>query len=222
MHAQQVVLVRQTWERVKPHADAVADIFYARLFELDPTLRLFFKADMRAQGRKLTSTIGLAVASLDRLEEVLPAVRQLGRRHACFGVRDEHYATVGAALLDTLDAGLKDAFTPEVKAAWSALYSGVATEMKRGAGDPRPLEPSVMMKQHETGSPGTASRRLVGRVVEIDRHRERAHRMRARYLNRIARRSLRAILRWSRQRVIGMQARRESTVLRPFEVTTHD
>lgn len=236
MRTQQVALVRQTWDQVKSHADTVADTFYARLFEMDPTLRFLFKGDMRTQGRTLTSTIALAVASLDRFEGLLPAVRELGRRHAGYGVRDEHYATVGAALLDTLEAGLKDAFTPDVKAAWSAMYSAIAAAMKQGARGLHSLDPAnsaaaeacsdretaAMIKQLENKSPRDTRGWLVTSSVELDRHMERAHRLRARYLRRIAKLFLGAFLRWGRQRAIGMDAGRKTTVLVPFGATTHD
>jgi hemoglobin-like flavoprotein len=87
---------------------------------------------MREQGKMLMTTIGVAVNSLDRLETILPAVQDLGRRHVSYGVRDEHYNTVGAALLWTLEQGLGENFTDEVKDAWTTVY-GVLAETMRGA-----------------------------------------------------------------------------------------
>ena len=133
MTPQQITLVKRTWLQVKPQAEQVADAFYKRLFELDPSLRALFKSDMRAQGRKLTGVINLAVSQLERLDTLIPAVHELGRRHATYGVEERHYATVGAALLDTLAARLKAAFTPEVKTAWAATYAVLADTMKTGA-----------------------------------------------------------------------------------------
>lgn len=133
MTPQQISLVKQTWQQVAPQADAVAELFYARLFELDPALRALFKKDMRTQGRMVTSVITLAVAQLDRLDKLVPVVRGLGQRHATYGVQERDYATVGAALLDTLAAGLKAAFTPEVKEAWTATYTLLADTMKAGS-----------------------------------------------------------------------------------------
>jgi hemoglobin-like flavoprotein len=127
-------LVQTTWAQVAGKAPTVAALFYARLFELDPSLRpMFAHADMREQGRKLTTMLAVAVKSLDRLHDLIPAVEALGRRHAGSGVRDEHYATVGRALLDTLARGLGADFTPEVRAAWSTTYDTLAGVMRRAA-----------------------------------------------------------------------------------------
>src|SRR6476619_5073624 len=99
-------LVQQSFAQVAPIADVAAELFYGRLFELDPSLKPMFRSDMKDQGRKLMQMLAVVVKGLDRLEEILPAVHQLGRRHADYGVRDEDYDTVGAALLWTLEKGL--------------------------------------------------------------------------------------------------------------------
>jgi hemoglobin-like flavoprotein len=126
-------LVQSTFLRVAPIAEPAAAMFYTRLFELDPALRPLFTGDMKAQGVKLMRMIGMAVAGLDRLEELVPTVRQLGIRHSSYGVRDEHYDTVAAALLWTLEQGLGDAFTPEARDAWVAVYGVLASTMKTAA-----------------------------------------------------------------------------------------
>jgi hemoglobin-like flavoprotein len=77
--------------------------------------------------------IGAAVGMLDRPDALLPVLRQLGARHAGYGVVDTHYATVGAALLLTLEQGLGDAFTPETRAAWADLYAVISRTMQQGA-----------------------------------------------------------------------------------------
>lgn len=131
----EIALVKDSFRKLAPIADQAAALFYARLFELDPSLRALFHGDMAEQGRKLMHMIGLAVGGLDRLEELVPAVRQLGLRHAAYHVRDEHYETVGEALLWTLGRGLGPAFTPELQAAWAKTYWTLAETMKAGARD---------------------------------------------------------------------------------------
>jgi hemoglobin-like flavoprotein len=129
MTPEQIELVQSTWDAVKPDADTVAELFYQRLFELDPSLKPLFKGDMKEQGKKLMATLNLAVASLTKLEEILPAVQALGRRHVEYGVPDESYQTVGQALLDTLAKGLGEAFTDDVKEAWTQTYVTLSTVM---------------------------------------------------------------------------------------------
>lgn len=124
-------LVQKTFGMVAPQAAAA--LFYARLFQLDPSLKALFKGDMTAQGRKLMAMIATAVNGLDRPDQLLPAVRNLGVRHVGYGVTDEHYDTVGAALLWTLERGLGAEFTSEVKEAWTVVYTLLATTMKTAA-----------------------------------------------------------------------------------------
>jgi len=108
-------------------------LFYGRLLEMDPSLKPMFRGDIKEQGRKLMQMLAFAVKGLDRLHEIVPAVREMGRRHAGYGVRDEHYDTVAGALLWTLEKGLGEAFTPEVKSAWVSVYTLLAGTMKSGA-----------------------------------------------------------------------------------------
>ena len=126
-------LVQQTFGLVVPIADKAATLFYGRLFELDPTLKALFKGDMREQGKKLMQMIGLAVSELDALDELVPMVEALGRRHAGYGVKDADYDTVASALLWTLEQGLGAAFTPEVRSAWTTVYLLLASTMKSAA-----------------------------------------------------------------------------------------
>ena len=126
-------LVQNSWQQVLPIRDLAAELFYGKLFELDPTLKPMFKGDMKAQGGKLMTMIGVAVSNLDRPETLLPVLRGLGARHGAYGVKDHHYDTVAAALLDTLQRGLGEAFTPEVKRAWIEIYGVMAGAMKEAA-----------------------------------------------------------------------------------------
>jgi hemoglobin-like flavoprotein len=135
MTPNQQELVRSTWAQVVPIADTAASLFYERLFTLDPSLRrLFRRTDMEAQRRNLVQTLAVVVKGIDDLERLLPAVQALGRRHAGYGVRPSHYATVGQALLDTLAAGLGEAFTPSAHEAWAEAY-GILAGAMIAAGD---------------------------------------------------------------------------------------
>jgi hemoglobin-like flavoprotein len=133
MTTDQMRLVQESFARVTPIAETAAALFYERLFELDPKLRQLFRGDMREQGRKLMQMLAVAMRSLDELEAVVPAVQALGRRHAGYGVTGAHYATVGAALLWTLEQGLGSAFTSDVRDAWVTVYGLLASTMQRAA-----------------------------------------------------------------------------------------
>jgi len=131
--ATQKTLVQESFATIAPIADDAAALFYRRLFELDPSLKALFRGDMTEQRKKLMQMLTAAVKGLDRLDQLVPVVQNLGRRHATYGVEDRHYDTVGAALLWTLGKGLGDAFTPETKDAWARVYGILATTMKNAA-----------------------------------------------------------------------------------------
>jgi hemoglobin-like flavoprotein len=133
MDQEQQDLVRASFARVAPIADTAAAMFYDRLFATDPTLRPLFKGDMMAQGRLLMTMIETAVENVHRLDQILPAVRDLGRRHAGYGVKAADYDTVATALLGTLEQALGPQFTPAVRDAWFACYQTIAGEMKAAA-----------------------------------------------------------------------------------------
>ena len=135
MQPEQIDLVQESWKTVVPIADDAAALFYAELFSLDPSLQSLFKNDMKAQGRKLTAMLNTAVVNLHRLEAILPAVEDLGRRHVGYGVKSEHYDTVGSALITTLAKGLGEAFTPDVRAAWVEAYTALAGVMQAAAAE---------------------------------------------------------------------------------------
>ena len=129
MTPEQVELVKSSFAKIAPVKDQAAALFYRRLFELDPDLRPLFSGDMADHGAKLMAALGGAIAALDRFAPVLPTVRALGRRHAAYGVRPEHYATVGQALIWTLEQGLGADFTPATRRAWIDAYAGLAWAM---------------------------------------------------------------------------------------------
>lgn len=135
MTPQQIELVKKTWVMVVPIADKAAELFYGRLFELEPSYRQMFKNDMTEQGKKLMKTINIAVEALDDVEPLVPTLKQMGADHAGYGVVDRDYNVVGAALLWTLEQGLGEAFSDEVRNAWAAVYDVLASTMKAGAAE---------------------------------------------------------------------------------------
>ena len=138
MTPRQVRLVQSSWQQVVPIQETAAGLFYSRLFEMDSTVAPLFKGDMVEQGRRLMTMIGFAVASLSRLDQLAPLLRNLGRRHVEYGVTVAHYDTVGGAFLWTLEKGLGTAFSTEVKEPWVAAYHLTASAMREGAAQAQP------------------------------------------------------------------------------------
>ena len=127
--AEQIKLVQDSWAQVEPISETAAEIFYGRLFELDPNLKPLFKSDIKSQGEKLMMILGTAVNGLNNLEAIVPVVQDMGKRHVDYGVKERDYGTVGEALLWTLEKGLGKGFTPEVKEAWTVVYTLLSSVM---------------------------------------------------------------------------------------------
>lgn len=132
----QIKLVQSSFKQVGAIPDTVAELFYGRVFEIAPQVKpLFSNSDMKQQGRKLMQMLTVAVNGLNNLEAIVPAVKELGARHINYGVTDEMYAIVGQALLWTLEKGLEDGFTEEVKEAWTVVYVLLAETAIAGASE---------------------------------------------------------------------------------------
>lgn len=129
MTPNQIDLIEASFEKVAPNAEAAAAMFYARLFEIAPEVKPLFKSDLKEQGRKLMSTLGLVVNGLRNLDAVVPAAKSLAAKHVAYGVKAEHYTPVGAALIWTLATALGDEFTDETRDAWVAAYTTLSGVM---------------------------------------------------------------------------------------------
>ena len=178
--AAEIVLVQESWAKVVPIADTAADLFYGKLFELDPNLRPLFPEDMAEQKQKLMQMIGTAVSGLNDLGAIVPAVQALGERHASYRVTTPMYDTVAEALLWTLGQGLQDGFTPEVKGAWTTVYTVLATTMQEAAakvssedGEVAPVSAKQIKLVEETWEKvvpiaDTAADLFYGKLFELD------------------------------------------------------
>ena len=135
MTPHQIKLVQTSFAKVAPIAATAADLFYGRLFEIAPQVRRMFPDDLSEQKKKLMAMLGTVVGGLNHLDTLVPAVQALGRRHGGYGVTVAHYTQVGAALLWTLEKGLGEAFTPDVKDAWATAYILLSTTMMNAANE---------------------------------------------------------------------------------------
>lgn len=136
MTPEQRLLLRQTFESLVPLSSRFGRRFYEKLFELDPALRSLFRGDADRQASMLAEALTLAVLHLVNEGMVSQEIRRLGARHKSLGVIDAHYATFGAALVATLEESRGDAFTPQVRAAWTEAWQQLSIAMQES-------EPSV-------------------------------------------------------------------------------
>jgi methyl-accepting chemotaxis protein len=122
-----------SWQQVLQSKTNFADVFYEQLFVLDPTLRALFSPHLGEQKGKLMQMLSQVMVSLHAPDDLLPALRTLGARHAYYRVDDEHYRSVGQALLRALRSSLGDAYVPEIEAAWLRTYAFLSSTMIEAA-----------------------------------------------------------------------------------------
>jgi len=129
MNPTQIKLVQGSFSKVAPISETAAVIFYDRLFEVAPSVRAMFPADMTEQRKKLMMMLAAVVGGLGNLEAILPAASALAKRHVSYGAKPEHYPVVGGALLYTLEKGLGEVWTPELADAWTSAYGTLSGYM---------------------------------------------------------------------------------------------
>ena len=125
-----IALVQESWHTVAPVKRVAAELFYVKLFELDPTLQLLFGDDRKPREQKFLQIMDATVQGLERVDVLKPAIRELGIRHPLFGDSDERHATLAAALIWTMEKCLRKDFTSEVRSAWIKTY-GVLSQTLR-------------------------------------------------------------------------------------------
>lgn len=129
----QIVTVQKSFDRIDPVKDQVAELFYRRLFAIDPSTKPMFVGDMAEQRKKLMVTLAMTVAGLTHLPSILGTIEDMARRHLQYGVKAHHYDSAGESLLWALEQTLGGEFTPDVRDAWMAAYATLSGAMKAAA-----------------------------------------------------------------------------------------
>ena len=127
-----IALVQQSWRPIEPVKRVTAELFYLKLFELDPTLQLLFSDDLQSRTQRYIQLMDATVRGLHRADVLMPAIRELGIRHPRFGGSDAHHANIATALLWSLEKGLRKDFTTQVQSAWIKIY-GVLSQALRSS-----------------------------------------------------------------------------------------
>ena len=127
--SKQIELVENSWDYVLLNSQETGAIFYKKLFEIDPALRQLFKSELHVQSEKFVAMITFAVHKLNNMNEIIDDVKALGSHHHKNSVKPEHYVSVAAALLWTIESALGKEWSTEIKEAWMAVYSALAKTM---------------------------------------------------------------------------------------------
>lgn len=125
----QIDLIRDSFERLQPHVETASALFYGRLFEISPEMRVMFRTDVADQGMRFMSTLGVILQILDDPEALGPYLERLAHGHAAYGVNPGHFRPMGQALIQTMSETLGANFSEEVSSAWEAAYDDIARQM---------------------------------------------------------------------------------------------
>lgn len=124
MTPDQIGLVRQSFQMVRPMKGQVAGMFYRRLFEIAPEgARRFAGVNMTSQSLRFMATLNLFVGLLDRPTDLNAAAAELAERHRGYGVDPAMYEPFGDTLIWTLGQCLGAAFDDETRNAWAEAYA---------------------------------------------------------------------------------------------------
>lgn len=133
MRQLQIDLVQKSWRKILPKKEATAEMFFAKLFELDPALRGVVNGNLAEQGFKLMQLLNTVIEELNDWDEVAPLVQVLGVKLSKNGVKDEDYEIIRTALITTLTNTLGTEFKEDIKLAWIAVYTELIATMKQAA-----------------------------------------------------------------------------------------
>ncbi|RIW32294.1 NO-inducible flavohemoprotein [Bacillus salacetis] len=130
MLAQKTIeIIKSTAPVLEVKGTEITSLFYKRMFENHPELLNIFNHVNQKKGRQqtaLANTVYAAAQNIDRLEALLPAVKQIAHKHRSLGIKPEQYPIVGEYLLKAIKEVLGDEATEEILEAWGAAYGVIA------------------------------------------------------------------------------------------------
>lgn len=124
-----ITTIKSTVPVLEKHGRAITSQFYQSMFASYPELLNLFNHANQKQGKQqaaLANAVYAAALHIDRLEAILPAVRQIAHKHRSLGVRKEHYPIVGEQLLKAIKDVLGEAATDDIIDAWADAYGVIA------------------------------------------------------------------------------------------------
>jgi hemoglobin-like flavoprotein len=125
LSAAQKRLIRESFVKIEPALDLVGQLFYLKLYRLDPSLRERFGGDSKTLGRKFMAAVKLTVIALKHEDGLTPTLKLLGVRQRQLGMKVRDYRTMAKAWTWTLERSLEKSFTRQSKDAWAVLLAQV-------------------------------------------------------------------------------------------------
>ena len=124
--AAEAEMLRTSFHELRKNMAPASVAFYEALFARAPGLRKMFRDDIAGQGMRFMTTLGAILTGIEHSGPEEARIATLAEGHRLMGVKPEHFAPMGEALIATLQDGLGDAFTPELNAAWEKAYAEIS------------------------------------------------------------------------------------------------
>lgn len=124
-----IAVIKSTLPVLEVRGETITRRFYERLFEAHPELLNVFNISNQNQGRQqaaLANAVYAAAVHIEKLDSIIPTVKQIGAKHRSLGVLPEHYPIVGEHLLGAMRDVLQESATDEILAAWAEAYGLIA------------------------------------------------------------------------------------------------
>ena len=133
MTEEQKELVQESMMYILPNASKIGETFYKNLFIAAPEVEPLFKNNISEQAKKLMDVVQHAVDALNHFDQLIPTLHNLGKKHAAYGAKPEHFPVVRDVLIQTYKEIIGEMFTEEMAAAWFAVLNILAATMLEGA-----------------------------------------------------------------------------------------
>ncbi|MDG0794979.1 NO-inducible flavohemoprotein [Cohnella ginsengisoli] len=124
-----IEIIKSTVPVLEQHGTAITKRFYQTMFAAHPELLNLFNHANQSQGRQQTALANVVYAAalhIDKLESILPVVKQIAHKHRSLGVTADQYPIVGKYLLGAIKDVLGDAATDDILQAWAEAYGIIA------------------------------------------------------------------------------------------------
>lgn len=128
MTPSQIETVKDSYFRIYPVREKIAQSYFAELFRIAPSVRSRLPDNINDQSRKLADIVGYLIMNLQDMPTLEMIVARMAQKHLDYGVRPEHFAPIGAAFLNALAQNMPSELSRDESDAWMAAF-GMITDM---------------------------------------------------------------------------------------------
>lgn len=137
MQGEQIDIVQESYKVVAFRAEDLAEQFFARVFQAQPTLRAMFSTDAWQRDRDFVSALGTLVRNLHRIDALSPIIEDVGVRCQRAGAQPHQFGVARDVLLTCLRDQLGPKWSAELDEAWTEALNVALSMLIRGGGRAR-------------------------------------------------------------------------------------